>query len=76
MSKEGSDMPYVWWQSEYDLQCHAFPLDQADGSRSFYEAVCEHSVPDERVSRAQAGALCTTCLIKVGTELPDVRWRV
>ncbi|MDX8055727.1 hypothetical protein SK571_40665 [Lentzea sp. BCCO 10_0798] len=68
-------MPYVWWQSEYDLQCHAFSLDQTDGSRSFYEAVCEHSVPDERVSRAQAGALCMNCLIKVGSELPDVRWR-
>ncbi|SEQ17505.1 hypothetical protein SAMN05216188_102296 [Lentzea xinjiangensis] len=68
-------MPYVWWQSGYDQQCHAFSRDQADGSRSFYEAVCEHSVPGDRVSRAQAGALCTNCLIKVGTELPDLRWR-
>ncbi|TWP48643.1 hypothetical protein FKR81_27345 [Lentzea tibetensis] len=69
-------MPYVWWHSGYDLRCHAFAVEQAnDGQRGFYEAVCEHSVPLERVEREQHGQLCTACLIKVGTELPEnVRW--
>ncbi len=72
-------MPYVWWHSGYDQLCHAFKAEHtAVMDRSFYEAVCEHSVPVERVEREQHGHLCVTCLVKVGATLPDDGggWRV
>ena len=64
-------MPYVWWHSGYDSMCHAFVDVGVEGDRAFYEAVCEHSVPVERLEREQCGHLCVMCLIKVGDALPD-----
>jgi hypothetical protein len=63
-------MPYVCWHSGYDSLCHAFEVEDVEG-RTFYEAVCEHSVPVERVEREQCSHLCVVCLIKVGAALPD-----
>ncbi|PRY46693.1 hypothetical protein [Umezawaea tangerina] len=65
-------MTYTWWHSGYDRRCHAFESAQtAVADRVFYEAVCEHSVPVERLEREQHGHLCVPCLVKVGAALPD-----
>jgi hypothetical protein len=65
-------MPYVvWWHSGYDQLCHAFKAEHAATGRSFYEAVCEHCVPVERLKREQHGRLCVSCLVEVGLMLPD-----
>ncbi|KAA2263244.1 hypothetical protein F0L68_10525 [Solihabitans fulvus] len=69
-------MRYIWWQSGYDDRCHAFPANQTtETDRGYYEAACDHSVPPGRVIREQGGQLCTACLILVGLDLPEDKWR-
>ncbi|GAA0215625.1 hypothetical protein GCM10010492_11800 [Saccharothrix mutabilis subsp. mutabilis] len=61
-------MTYVWWHSGYDSLCHAFSPVQA--SEAYFEAACTHSVPPDKLVRDTQGALCMSCLIKVGSEMP------
>ncbi|WP_367132421.1 hypothetical protein [Saccharothrix sp. HUAS TT1] len=67
-------MPYAWWHSGYDRQCHAFAAEQS--STAYFEAACAHSVPPDLVVRSPSGALCVPCLVEVGTTAEDDhRWR-
>jgi hypothetical protein len=63
--------------SAYDATWHAFPAAQvSDQTRTFYQALCEHSVPSRHVERAAPRVLCPTCLVLYGTHIPnDQRWQ-
>lgn len=58
-----------WWRSEYDGQVHAFRTVQV--SREFGEALCEHSVPNRKISCTDDGRRCMACLLMVGDLLAD-----
>ncbi len=63
--------------SSYDATWHAFPAGQlTDRARTFYEALCGHSVPSGHVEHTAPRAYCPTCLVHYGTRLPDEqRWQ-
>jgi hypothetical protein len=58
-----------WWRSGYDEQVHAFGVEQA-GER-FAEALCEHSVPTEKLTLSDEGRRCMACLLIYGDQLAD-----
>jgi hypothetical protein len=66
-----------WWRSEYDGQVHAFRGEQA--GRQYGEALCEHSVPNTKITCTDEGRRCMACLLMVGDLLAeahgDVLWR-
>jgi hypothetical protein len=66
-----------WWRSGYDDQVHAF--DQEQAGRDFGQALCEHCVPNARITRTDRGRRCVACLLMVGdllvTDHGDARWR-
>ena len=67
-----------WWKSGYDERIHAFAAEQSSGT--FAEAVCEHSVPVGKITRAAEGSHCMPCQLIVGTRLADLHgdpsWRL
>lgn len=63
--------PYVWWQSRYDHNAHAFPVAQtAELERRSYRAVCEHSVTARTVIHRESGNRCAACALIVGSPVP------
>ena len=58
-------------RSGYDGRCHAYPL--LDTDPGYLTAVCSHTFPTELLSPTGGpeGALCMTCVLIVGSELPD-----
>lgn len=65
-----------WWRSDYDSQIHAFRNEQA--SNEFGEALCEHSVPNSKITCTDEGRRCMACLLMVGdllAEQHDATWR-
>jgi hypothetical protein len=66
-----------WWLSGYDNRVHAFGADEA--GRDFGEALCEHSVPNTKITCTDDGERCLACLLIYGDMLADhhgdVNWR-
>lgn len=66
-----------WWLSGYDNRVHAFASDEA--GRDFGEALCEHSVPNTKITCTDEGTRCLACLLIFGDMLADnlgeVAWR-
>jgi hypothetical protein len=63
---------YLWWRSPYDSQVHAFPATQAtDRTLHQYHAACMHTAPADELVRRREGRVCTGCLIRVGSQLPE-----
>jgi hypothetical protein len=66
-----------WWRSGYDGQVHAFRTEQA--SSEFGEALCEHSVPNAKITCTDEGPRCVACLLLLGDLLAntygDATWR-
>jgi hypothetical protein len=66
-----------WWLSGYDNRVHAFGSAEAD--RDFGEALCEHSVPNSKITCTDAGERCLACLLIFGDMLAEERgegvWR-
>lgn len=58
-----------WWRSAYDDQVHAFRAEQA--SERFAEALCEHSVPAQKITLSDEGRRCMACLLIFGDMLAD-----
>jgi hypothetical protein len=67
-----------WLMSAYDATWHAFPAVQInERERTFYQALCEHSVPARHVERTVPRVFCPACLVLYGTHIPDdQRWRM
>jgi len=66
-----------WLMSAYDATWHVFPSAQvSDQTRTFYQALCEHSVPARHAERTVPRVLCPACLVLYGTHIPDdQRWQ-
>lgn len=71
-----------WWLSGYDNRVHAFGGEDADrdfGEAGFGEALCEHSVPNSRITCTDDGERCVACLLIFGDMLAEERgggiWR-
>jgi hypothetical protein len=66
-----------WWLSGYDNRVHAFGADEA--GRDFGEALCEHSVPNTKITCTDDGERCLACLLIYGDMLADhhgdANWR-
>lgn len=66
-----------WWLSGYDNRVHAFGADEA--GRDFGEALCEHSVPNTKITCTDDGQRCLACLLIFGDMLADhhgeANWR-
>lgn len=66
-----------WWLSAYDNRVHAFGSEEAD--RDFGEALCEHSVPNSKITCTDVGERCVACLLIFGDMLAEVHgdgiWR-
>ncbi|HEV2782268.1 MAG TPA: hypothetical protein VGX25_22995 [Actinophytocola sp.] len=66
-----------WWRSGYDDQVHAFREEQA--GREFGEAMCEHCVPNSKITLSDQGRRCMACLLIIGDLLAtahgDTLWR-
>jgi hypothetical protein len=63
---------YLWWRSPYDSQVHAFPAAQAtELTLNQYHAACTHRAPVDQLVRKREGRVCTACLIRVGSRLPE-----
>jgi hypothetical protein len=66
-----------WWLSGYDDRVHAFGADEA--GRDFGEALCEHSVPNTKITCTDDGERCLACLLIFGDMLADANgdanWR-
>jgi hypothetical protein len=66
-----------WWKSGYDDRVHAFGSDEA--GRDFGEALCEHSVPNDKITCTHDGERCLACLLIYGDMLADsygeANWR-
>jgi hypothetical protein len=67
-----------WLMSAYDATWHAFPAVQvSDHTRTFYQALCEHSVPTRHVEHSVPRVFCPVCLVLHGTRIPDdKRWQM
>jgi hypothetical protein len=67
-----------WLMSRYDATWHAILTEQlTDSTRTFYQALCEHSVPVRLVERTAPRVCCPACLVLYGTHLPDhQRWQI
>ncbi len=67
-----------WLMSAYDATWHAFPSAQVnDQTRTFYQALCDHSVPTRHAERTVPRVLCPACLVLYGTHIPTTsagRW--
>jgi hypothetical protein len=65
-----------WLMSAYDATWHAFPTAQLnERERTFYQALCEHSVLTRHVERTAPRVFCPACLVLYGTHIPDDhRW--
>jgi hypothetical protein len=59
---------WSWRLSSYDRHVHAFV---EEGSASFAEAACSHSVPTDKITRSHDGARCVACLLIVGDHLAE-----
>lgn len=66
-----------WLMSAYDATWHAFPTGQVnDPARTFYQALCDHSVPARHAERTTPRVFCPACLVLYGTHIPDEqRWQ-
>ncbi|OLF17110.1 hypothetical protein [Actinophytocola xanthii] len=66
-----------WWLSGYDNRVHAFGC--AGAGREFGEALCEHSVPNDKITCTDVGERCLACLLIYGDMLADTHgdavWR-
>jgi len=66
-----------WWLSGYDNRVHAFGSEEA--GREFGEALCEHSVPNTKITCTDEGTRCQACLLIFGDmlaeNLGEVAWR-
>ena len=66
-----------WWLSGYDSRVHAFGADEAE--RDFGEALCEHCVPNTKITCTDEGERCLACLLIYGDMLADhhgeANWR-
>jgi hypothetical protein len=58
-----------WWLSGYDSRVHAFVAEEA--GREFGEALCEHSVPNTKITCTDDGERCLACLLIFGDHLAD-----
>ncbi|MFB9691051.1 hypothetical protein [Amycolatopsis plumensis] len=71
-------LPVVdWLMSAYDSTWHAFPAAQVgDPARTFYQALCDHSVPARHAERTAPRVFCPACLVLYGAHIPDEqRWQ-
>ena len=59
-----------WWLSAYDNRVHAFGNEEA--GREFGEALCEHCVPNNKISCTDDGERCLACLLIFGDLLADM----
>ncbi|HEU5473278.1 MAG TPA: hypothetical protein VFV67_21750 [Actinophytocola sp.] len=65
-----------WWLSGYDSQVHAFPNEQA--GTEYGEAICNHSVPNAKITCTDEGRRCMACMLLLGdllAEQIDPTWR-
>jgi hypothetical protein len=65
-----------WWLSGYDSQVHAFPAGQA--GQEYGAALCDHSVPNSKITCTDEGRRCMACMLMVGdllAEQLDPTWR-
>jgi hypothetical protein len=66
-----------WRLSGYDNRVHAFGPEEA--GRDFGEAVCQHSVPNTKITCTDEGERCLACLLIVGEMLAETNgeanWR-
>jgi hypothetical protein len=66
-----------WWLSGYDNRVHAFG--SAEAGHDFGEALCEHSVPNSKITCSDEGERCLACLLIFGDMLADIHgeanWR-
>jgi hypothetical protein len=66
-----------WWLSGYDNRVHAFGAEEA--GRDFGEALCEHSVPNTKITLTDDGERCVACLLIFGDMLAETHgetnWR-
>jgi hypothetical protein len=64
--------PYLWWRSLHDSQVHAFPAAQTTEQESnLYRAACTYCAPVNELVHRREGHVCTACLIRVGSRLPE-----
>lgn len=61
--------PVTWRVSGYDLQSHAFHT--LGEITTFSEALCEHSVPTDRLVGERGEKRCIACLLIHGGDLAD-----
>jgi hypothetical protein len=67
-----------WLMSAYDATWHAFPTAQVNNqTRTFFQALCQHSVPPRHTEHTPPRLPCPTCLVLHGTYIPDdQRWQM
>lgn len=58
-----------WWLSGYDNRIHAFRSNEA--GCDYGEALCEHSVPNSKITCTNEGERCLACLLIFGDMLAD-----
>lgn len=63
----------VWLVSDYDSQEHAFHSDSINPDASYLEALCKHTAPPDRLTKASDTVLATeTCIDCVLKHAEDI----